>query len=111
MTSEVRRVVLTALGLNLAGALSVGLLLSLSHGQVETIAVVRSIAVSAVFSNLIGIPAWFLIGRAVDRMRPRGAVAIWTAVVVIVIALTAVGCAIAGLLFIAVGWFEADAYW
>jgi signal transduction histidine kinase len=111
MTSEVRRVLLTALGLNLAGAVSVGLLLSLSHGQVEPIAVARSIAVSAVFSNLIGIPAWFLIGAAVDRFRPRGAIAIWTAVIAIVLALTAAGCAVAGLFFIAVGWFEPDAYW
>jgi signal transduction histidine kinase len=111
VTSEVRRVLLTALGLNLAGAVSVGLLLSLSHGEVELAGMVRSIAVSAVFSNLIGIPAWFLIGRAVDRMRPRGAVAIWTAVVVIVLLLTTAGCAIAGLFFIAIGWFEPDAYW
>lgn len=106
-----RRVVLTALGLNLAVAVAVGLLLALSHDEVAPAAIARSIAVSAVFSNLIGIPAWFLIDAAVRRLRPRGSVAIWTAVVVIVLVLTAAGCAVAGLLFIAIGWFEADAYW
>jgi hypothetical protein len=111
MPSEWRRVVVTALGLNAAVAVSVGLLLSLSHGEVNPVAVARSIAMSAVFSSLIGIPAWLLIDRAVDRLRPRGAVAIWPAVIGIVFVLTAAGCAVAGLLFIAIGWLDADSYW
>jgi signal transduction histidine kinase len=111
MRSGWRRVVLTALGLNLAVAVSVGLLLALSHDEVEPLAIARTIAVSAVFSNLIGLPAWFFIDAAVDRLRPRGAVAIWMAVVVIVLVLTAAGCALAGLFFIAIGWFDAGAYW
>ena len=106
-----RRVVVTALGLNLACALAVGLLLSLSHGEVRPLAILRTVAISAVFSNLIGLPAWFSIDRAVDRFRARGAVAVWSAVVAIILVLTLAGCTLAGLFFIAIGWIEPDAYW
>jgi hypothetical protein len=106
-----RQVAATALGLNLAVAVAVGLLLALSHERLSAAGVLRSILISAVFSNLIGIPAWLLIDRAVDRVRARGPVAVWCAVVAIVVALTLAGCAVAGLLFIWIGWIDADGYW
>ena len=106
-----RRVVVTALGLNLAVAVAVGLLLALSHGEVRPLAILRTVTISAVFSNLIGLPAWFFIDLAVDRFRARGAVATWSAVVAIILVLTLAGCALAGLFFIAIGWFDPAGYW
>ncbi len=102
---------MTSCGLNLAVAVSVGLLLAVSHGEVSVDGSLRSITVSLVYTTLIGLPGWILIDRAVDRFKPRGALAVWMAVVVIVVALTLAACAIAGLFFGAIGWFDPDAYW
>ena len=106
-----RRLVLTALGLNLAVSVAVGLLLSMSQGELSVDGSLRSVSVSLVYSTLIGLPAWIFIDRAVDRFRPRGALVTWTAVVVIVLVLTLFACAAAGLFFSAIGWFDPDAYW
>jgi signal transduction histidine kinase len=106
-----QRSVRSGLALSLAGALAVGLLLTLSRGEVELASMARTIAVSAVFSSLIGVPAWLLIDRAVDRFRARGAVVVWAVVIAIVLCLTIAACAIAGLFFTAIGWFDPDAYW
>ena len=106
-----QRSVRNALALNLVGAAAVSLLLTLAHGEVELVGLLRSFAVSLVFSNLIGVPAWLLIDRAVERFRPRGAVVIGAVVMAIVLGLTFAACAIAGLFFTAIGWFDPDAYW
>ncbi|HEU5055322.1 MAG TPA: histidine kinase [Kofleriaceae bacterium] len=106
-----QRAVRNALALNLVGALAVSLLLTLAQGEVELAGFLRSFAVSLVFSNLIGVPAWLLIDRAVDRFRARGAVVVGAVVMAIVLALTFVACAVAGLFFTAIGWFDPAAYW
>ena len=106
-----QRSVRNALALNLVGAAAVSLLLTLARGHVELYSLLRSFAVSLVFSNLIGVPAWLLIDRAVDRLRPRGALVVGAAVMGIVLGLTFAACTIAGLFFTAIGWFDPDAYW
>jgi two-component system sensor histidine kinase AlgZ len=106
-----RRVVLASMGLNLVGAVAVGSLMALSRGEVAPAVVLRSIAISLVYSTLIGTPAWLLIDLAVDRLRARGTLAVWMAVTVIVLGLTLAACAIAGLLFTAIGWFDPESYW
>lgn len=100
-----------ALALNLIGAVAVALLLTLARGEIELYGLLRTFAVSAVFSNLIGVPAWLLIDLAVDRFRPRGAVVVGAVVISIVLALTFAACLAAGLFFTAIGWFDPDSYW
>lgn len=100
-----------ALVLNLVGAAAVSLLLSLAGGHVEPARLLRSFAVSLVFSNLIGVPAWLLIDAAVERFRSRGALVVGAVVISIVLGLTFVACLVAGLFFTAIGWFDPDAYW
>ena len=106
-----QRSVRNAVALNLVGAAAVALLLTLARGEPDMAGLLRTFAVSLVFSNLIGVPAWLLIDRAVDRLRPRGALVVGAAVMAIVLALTFAACAIAGLFFTAIGWFDPDAYW
>ena len=106
-----QRSVRNALALNLVGAAAIALLLTLARGQFDLAGLLRTFAVSLVFSNLIGVPAWLLIDRAVDRLRPRGALVVGAAVMGIVLALTFAACVIAGLFFTAIGWFDPDAYW
>jgi signal transduction histidine kinase len=106
-----QRSVRNALALNLVGAAAVALLLTLARGQIEVHSLLRSFAVSLVFSNLIGVPAWLLIDRAVDRLRPRGALVVGAAVMGIVLGLTVVACTVAGLFFTAIGWFDPGSYW
>ncbi len=97
--------------LSLVGAAAVSLLLTLARGEIELDGLLRSFAVSAVFSTFIGVPAWLLIDRAVDRFRARGAIVVGAVVISIVLTLTFGACMVAGLLFTAIGWFDADAYW
>jgi signal transduction histidine kinase len=106
-----QRVLHKSVALNMAGAVAVSLLLNLASGDFEWARLLRSFAVSAVFSNLIGTPAWLLIDLAVDRFRPRGALIVGAVVISIVLGLTFAACLLAGLFFTAIGWFDPDAYW
>jgi signal transduction histidine kinase len=111
MRSRRWRTVAIALGVIVAAAVAIGLLLALSQGVTGVGRIARSIAVALVYSALIGLPAWVFMDRLFERLQARSPVVQWAAAISMLLALTAVACATAGLLFLAFGWFDPDEYW
>lgn len=105
------RPIASALGPMLAVGGAVGLLLALSGDATSVAAVARSITVSLVYATLVGVPAWLLIDRAAPGLRRRRPLVRLSALAGIVLALSVAACALAGLLFIAIGWSEPSSYW
>jgi sensor histidine kinase YesM len=106
-----RRTLLVALGLTLGVGAATGLLLALSQGESSLGRIARATAIALIYSSIIGLPAWAFMERLFQALTPRGAVLRWTVVIAFLIAMGAVGCALVGLLFIAIGWLTPETFW
>ncbi len=102
---------MVALGLMVAVSAAVGLLLALSQGDTSLGRIARASAISLIYASLIGLPAWGFMDRLFESLAQRSAAVRWTVVSAVLLVMTAAGCAIAGLIFIAIGWFPAENYW
>ncbi len=106
-----RRTPFIALGLTLVVGAATGLLLALSQGDTSLGRIARSTAIALIYAGLIGLPAWAFMDRLFEALAPRSALLRWTVVIAILFALSSAGCAVAGLLFIAIGWLGPETYW
>jgi two-component system, LytTR family, sensor histidine kinase AlgZ len=105
-----RRTLLVAVGLTLVVGAATGLLLALSQGDSSLGRIARTTAIGLVYSTIIGLPAWAVMDRLFEALTPRGALLRWTVVIAVLLALSAAGCALAGLLFLAIGWLTPEMF-
>jgi signal transduction histidine kinase len=106
-----RRPLAISLALMVAVGGAAGLLMALSQGATSVVRIARTIGIAVVYSALIGLPAWMVMDRLFHRLASRSALVRGGLAVAALAVLSGVGCAVAGLLFIAIGWMPADEYW
>ncbi|MFQ6020322.1 MAG: sensor histidine kinase, partial [Dehalococcoidia bacterium] len=96
------------LAVNTAGALLVTLLLGLvGSGWPFRI----NLVVSLIFANSIGTPAGFILAPLTRRFRPRGRAVQWLVLLAGLLAVTAVGSSLAGLILLAVPVVPPEQVW
>jgi two-component system sensor histidine kinase AlgZ len=106
-----RRPLAISLALMVAVGGAAGLLMALSQGATSVVPIARTIGISVIYSAMIGLPAWMVMDRLFHRLASRSALVRGGLAVAALAVLSGVGCAVAGLLFIAIGWMPADEYW
>jgi hypothetical protein len=106
-----RRNVLTALGLTLAVGVAAGLLMSMTHGQTELSSIWHTLVAACIYTGLIGLPAAAFMDTLFTRLSTRGRLFRAALAIAVLLAMTAAGCAAAGLVFIAIGWSSPEDYW
>ncbi|HTE53123.1 MAG TPA: histidine kinase [Kofleriaceae bacterium] len=97
------RALAVAAGLCLAVGAATGLLLALSQGETSTAVVGRSIAIALLYTALIGVPVGALMDPLFHGLRRRAPLLRWSVVAAVLIAVTAIACALVGLLLVALG--------
>jgi sensor histidine kinase YesM len=106
-----RRPLAISLGLMLAIGGAAGLLMALSQGATSLVRIARTIGIAVVYSALIGLPAWGVMDLLFHRLAARSALLRGGLAALALVALSCAGCAVAGLLFVAIGWMPPAQYW
>jgi LytS/YehU family sensor histidine kinase len=95
-----------------AGGIVVGLLIGWSSGATSAARLARSVMISTVYAQCIGLPIAAIGGAVEARLRARraGRATRWLAIGAVIAALTIAGCVLAGVLFVVVGTMPVAAF-
>ena len=90
----------TMLGFGVA----IGLFIAFAQGRISATGVGRTLAISILYSVLIGVPAWLGTDIVANRLRGRGALVRIASVAALLLLATAAALVIVNLAMVAVGW-------